>query len=262
MVAQENVLFSTTIRENITYGLPRKQREAVTTEQVEAACRKANAWEFVQTFPRKLETYCGERGVKLSGGQKQRLAIARAIIREPTICLLDEATSALDSKAERVVQVALDRAGQAVKGCTITVAHRLSTVKGCDLILVMDKGKVVERGTHEDLLAIPITKAHDGKTMLTGWYRDLWQTQMGGEPADPKEGEQRGAAAEVRALRAILLREPLARTAQPRTPLARRDDSRHGATPCKEQAKAEAEEGGGIENDEPLRPRRTNTWPI
>ena len=105
VVAQDNVLFSTTIRENITYGLPKKARDLITTDDVEAACRKANAWDFINAFPRKLETYCGERGVKLSGGQKQRLAIARAIIRQPKICLLDEATSALDSKSEEVVQV-------------------------------------------------------------------------------------------------------------------------------------------------------------
>merc|ERR1712054_679954 len=96
VVAQDNMLFSTTIRENIIYGLPRERRESITDAEVEDACRKANAWVFINEFPRKLETYCGERGVKLSGGQKQRLAIARAIIRRPKIILLDEATSALD----------------------------------------------------------------------------------------------------------------------------------------------------------------------
>merc|ERR1711998_150778 len=97
-----------TVRENITYGLPRARRDALTDAEVEDACRKANAWDFIQGFPAKLETFCGERGVKLSGGQKQRLAIARAIIRKPIICLLDEATSALDSSSERVVQACLD----------------------------------------------------------------------------------------------------------------------------------------------------------
>merc|ERR1740121_2990164 len=126
---------------------------------------------FIQDFPRKMETYAGERGVKLSGGQKQRLAIARAIIRKPTIVLLDEATSALDSKAEGVVQAALDRMIEANKtGCTIMIAHRLATVKRCD--------KIMEEGSHDDLLKVPIKKEADG-SMLTGWYHDLWETQMG-----------------------------------------------------------------------------------
>merc|ERR1711967_76497 len=121
------MLFSTTIRENIIYGLPREWRETITDAEIEEACRKANAWVFINEFPRKLETYCGERGVKLSGGQKQRLAIARAIIRRPKIILLDEATSALDSKAEVVVQAAFDKMIDAnPNSCTIMIAHRLT----------------------------------------------------------------------------------------------------------------------------------------
>jgi len=185
VVAQDNVLFSTTIRENIIYGLPRERRETISDAEVEEACRRANAWTFVNDFPRKLETYAGERGVKLSGGQKQRLAIARAIIRKPTIVLLDEATSALDSKAEGVVQAALDKMIEAnATGCTIMIAHRLATVKTCDKIIVMDKGSVVEEGSHKELLEIPIVKKEDG-SMLTGWYNDLWTTQMG--TAESKE---------------------------------------------------------------------------
>jgi ABC-type multidrug transport system fused ATPase/permease subunit len=176
VVAQDNMLFSTTLRENITYGLPRERRESIQDSEIEAACKKANAWSFIHEFPRKLETYAGERGVKLSGGQKQRLAIARAIIRNPTIILLDEATSALDAKAEAVVQAALDQMIEANKsGCTIMIAHRLTTIKRCDCIFFMEKGKIMERGTHEELLSIPITKSDTG-AVLTGWYHDLWST--------------------------------------------------------------------------------------
>ena len=179
VVAQDNVLFSTTIRENITYGLPREERNRISDEQVIDACKKANAWSFINDFPRALETYCGERGVKLSGGQKQRLAIARAIIRKPNIVLLDEATSALDSKSEEVVQAALDQMiTDNASGCTIMIAHRLSTVKNCDTILCMDKGHVVEQGSHDKLLEIAVVKDKEGKT-TAGLYRDLWETQMG-----------------------------------------------------------------------------------
>jgi ABC-type methionine transport system ATPase subunit len=179
VVAQDNMLFSTTIRENIIYGLSRSRRESITDAEIEDACRKANAWVFVNDFPRKLETYAGERGVKLSGGQKQRLAIARAIIRNPTIILLDEATSALDSKAEVVVKDALDKMIAAnATGCTVIIAHRLSTVKTCDKIICMDKGSIKESGSHEKLISIPVKKGPDGE-MLSGWYRDLWETQHG-----------------------------------------------------------------------------------
>mmetsp|Transcript_107025 Transcript_107025/g.301119 ORF Transcript_107025/g.301119 Transcript_107025/m.301119 type:complete len:932 (+) Transcript_107025:1-2796(+) len=181
VVAQDNMLFSTTLRENIIYGIPRERRETIENWEIEEACKKANAWAFVNEFPRKLETYAGERGVKLSGGQKQRLAIARAIIRKPTIVLLDEATSALDSKAEGVVQAALDKMIEDNRnGCTIMIAHRLTTVQRCDAIIVMDKGRIMEQGSHKDLLQIPIKKDEEGK-MITGWYHDLWATQMGND---------------------------------------------------------------------------------
>jgi len=202
VVAQDSVLFSTTIRENIAYGLTKAQRDMLTDADLEAACRKANAWEFVEDFPRRLETYCGERGVKLSGGQKQRLAIARAIIRKPTICLLDEATSALDSKAEGVVQAALDKMiDENASGCTLMIAHRLSTVKGCDKILCLSKGHVAESGTHEELLSIDIEKDASGKT-IRGLYNDLWTTQMGFAGATGAESNPEAAAAKLSAAKA------------------------------------------------------------
>lgn len=185
VVAQESVLFSTTIRENIVYGLPKAERDAITNEDVERVCKQANAWEFISGFPRKLETFCGERGVKLSGGQKQRLAIARAIIRKPRITLLDEATSALDSKSEEVVQEALDHMiGENAAGCTLVIAHRLSTIKNCDKILCMQRGQVIESGSHDELLELPIVRKADGKEMISGLYADLWATQMG--PSEPR----------------------------------------------------------------------------
>lgn len=179
VVAQTTCLFSTTIRENIVYGLPRHIRESVSDVDIEHALRQAFAWDFVNEFPRKLETYAGERGVKLSGGQKQRLAIARAIIRKPTMIFLDEATSALDSKAEVVVQAALDKmVEENASGCTIMIAHRLSTLRTCDRIIVMDKGSIKESGSHDELMDIKIEKDSSG-SMVKGWYRDLYETQHG-----------------------------------------------------------------------------------
>jgi len=178
IVAQDNVMFSTTIRENILYGISKEAREKVTNEDIIDTCKKANAWKFINEFPRSLETFVGERGQKLSGGQKQRLAIARAIIRKPTILLLDEATSALDAKAEKEVQTALNRMIEENKqGCTLIIAHRLTTIRNCDRIVVMDKGKCVEEGDHEHLMGIPIKKDKDGN-MVAGYYHDLWDTQM------------------------------------------------------------------------------------
>ena len=123
------------------------------------------------------------------------MAIARAIIRDPQIVLLDEATSALDSKSEEVVQKALDKMiEQNASGCTLVIAHRLSTVKNCDQILCMQKGHVLERGTHEALLKIPIVKKDDGKEMVSGLYHELWQTQMGED--SEKKDEKKSVAVE------------------------------------------------------------------
>jgi ABC-type multidrug transport system fused ATPase/permease subunit len=146
VVAQENLLLAGTVRSNILYGKP-----DATPAQVEQACRLACAWDFVQALPKGLDTEIGERGVKLSGGQKQRLAIARALLRDPRILILDEATSALDSVSERSFQQALENLR--TDRTTLVIAHRLSTVKNADLLLVFDQGRIVERGTHEELLA-------------------------------------------------------------------------------------------------------------
>uniref|UniRef100_A0A2K5PMR6 Mitochondrial potassium channel ATP-binding subunit n=1 Tax=Cebus imitator TaxID=2715852 RepID=A0A2K5PMR6_CEBIM len=144
-ISQEPVLFGTTIMENIRFGKP-----GASDEEVYAAAREANAHEFITSFPEGYNTVVGERGTTLSGGQKQRLAIARALIKQPTVLILDEATSALDAESERVVQEALDRASA---GRTVLViAHRLSTVRGAHRIIVMADGCVWEAGTHEELL--------------------------------------------------------------------------------------------------------------
>jgi ATP-binding cassette subfamily B protein len=146
VVPQESILFEGTIRDNITYGIS-DIREAA----VETALHDANAWEFIQHLPDLLETHIGERGTKLSGGQKQRLAIARALIRNPRVLILDEATSALDTESEALIQEALSRL---MKGrTTFIVAHRLSTIRNADRIVVLESGRIVEIGAHVELMA-------------------------------------------------------------------------------------------------------------
>ncbi|KAM1058753.1 hypothetical protein TB2_023158 [Malus domestica] len=154
LVSQEPTLFAGTIRENIVYGVSDKVDEL---EVVEAA-RAANAHDFIAGLKDGYDTSCGDRGVQLSGGQKQRIAIARAILRNPVVLLLDEATSALDSRSEKVVQDALERV--MVGRTSVVVAHRLSTIQNCDMIAVLDKGWVVEKGTHSSLLAKGPTGAY------------------------------------------------------------------------------------------------------
>ncbi|KAH7660070.1 Xenobiotic-transporting ATPase protein [Dioscorea alata] len=146
LVGQEPTLFAGTIKENIKYGA-----EEATEVEVEAAARVANAHDFISCLKDGYETSCGDRGVQLSGGQKQRIAIARAVLKNPAILLLDEATSALDSQSEKVVQEALERV--MVGRTSVVVAHRLSTIQNCDLIAVLEKGMVVEKGSHASLLA-------------------------------------------------------------------------------------------------------------
>ncbi|XP_051225560.1 ABC transporter B family member 3-like [Lolium perenne] len=148
LVGQEPVLFNDTIRANITYG----KHGEVTEEEVTTVAKAANAHDFISSLPQGYDTLVGEKGVQLSGGQKQRVAIARAIIKDPKILLLDEATSALDVESERIVQDALDRV--MVSRTTIVVAHRLSTIKGADMIAVLKEGKIAEKGKHEALMRI------------------------------------------------------------------------------------------------------------
>lgn len=148
LVSQEPILFNETIRANIAYG----KLGGATEDEIIEATKAANAHNFISALPHGYETSVGERGLQLSGGQKQRIAIARAILKDPKILLLDEATSALDAESERVVQDALDR----VMGerTTVVVAHRLTTIKGADIIAVVKNGVIAEKGRHEVLMKI------------------------------------------------------------------------------------------------------------
>jgi ATP-binding cassette subfamily B protein len=160
-VPQDPVMFHRSLRDNIAVG-----RVGATDDEVAAAARAANATEFIESLPEAYATLVGERGIKLSGGQRQRLAIARAVLRRAPILVLDEATSSLDSESERLIQQALltVMAGRTA----IVIAHRLSTVRAMDRLIVLDDGAVVEDGTHDELLA------------AGGTYAGLWRTQSGG----------------------------------------------------------------------------------
>jgi subfamily B ATP-binding cassette protein MsbA len=164
LVPQEPALFSGTIRENIAYARP----EASLAE-VEVAARAAHAAEFIERVPGGYQAIVGERGIKLSGGQRQRIALARAILKDPRILILDEATSSLDTESERLIEDALDRL--LTGRTTLIIAHRLSTVRRADRIVVLDRGRIVEQGTHGSLLA------------LGGLYARLYQQQFREEPA-------------------------------------------------------------------------------
>ncbi|CAF3920057.1 unnamed protein product [Rotaria sp. Silwood1] len=146
VVSQEPILFDMSIYENIRFG-----KLNATREEIEQAAQEANAHHFIMQLPNKYETLVGERGAQLSGGEKQRIALARALIKQPTFLLLDEATSALDNASEKIVQEALDRACN--NRTTIVIAHRLTTIRNAHQIYVLDNGSVIEQGTHETLMA-------------------------------------------------------------------------------------------------------------
>ena len=160
IVSQETILFNDTVSNNISYGLPDAD-----LQEIKKASEAANALEFINELPDGFDTIIGEKGARLSGGQRQRISIARAILKNPDILILDEATSALDTESERKVQGAIDNL---VKNRTVVViAHRLSTITKADKIIVLDKGQIIETGTHEELLS------NDGK------YKQLHNIQFG-----------------------------------------------------------------------------------
>jgi subfamily B ATP-binding cassette protein MsbA len=165
IVPQDPALFSGTIRDNIAYARP-----GASAEEVEAAARAAHAHEFIERLPQRYDTLVGERGIKLSGGQRQRVAIARAILKDPAVLILDEATSNLDTESERLIEDAMGRL--LVGRTTLIIAHRLSTVRRADRLVVLDHGQIVEEGTHGELLE------------LRGLYARLYQRQFRDEPSE------------------------------------------------------------------------------
>jgi ATP-binding cassette subfamily B protein len=174
IVPQDTVLFNDTIEYNIAYGRP-----GATRDQIVAAAGAASIHDFIESLPDGYATMVGERGLKLSGGEKQRVAIARTLLKNPAILIFDEATSALDSKAEQAIQAQLKEIAKS--RTTLVIAHRLSTVADAQQIIVLDHGRIVERGTHQSLLA------------ANGLYAQMWERQQARqeeELASPLEIEQ------------------------------------------------------------------------
>ncbi|HBR36495.1 MAG TPA: ABC transporter ATP-binding protein, partial [Sulfitobacter pontiacus] len=186
VVTQEALLFDETLRENIVLG-----RENVSDEELQQALDAAHVSDFLPKLEHGLETRVGPRGSALSGGQRQRVVIARALLRNTPILLLDEATSALDAQSEKVVQQALDRLSQG--RTTLVIAHRLSTIRGADKIVVMDRGRVMDEGKHEDLLArggiyadLYRLQFEDGKTVSDGRnLAAMRRMERGLKPVEP-----------------------------------------------------------------------------
>ena len=161
LIPQETFLFSGTIYENLTFGL-----ESPDMEEVIHCAQMAQIHEFVNTLPLRYETHLDENGSNLSGGQRQRIAIARAMLKKPEILILDEATSNLDAVTEKAIQETLDTYSDGMT--TIIIAHRLSTIRGCDTIFVMEKGRIIESGSHDELMC-----------KENGFYRNLYRAQAG-----------------------------------------------------------------------------------
>lgn len=165
IVPQDVLLFGGSIKENILYGKPN-----ASMDEIIEASKKANAYEFIMSFPQQFETVVGDRGIQLSGGQRQRVAIARAVLKNPSILILDEATSSLDAESERLVQEALDKL--MVGRTSIVIAHRLSTIKNADKIVVVHKGEIKETGTHQELITNENGYYYKLNKMQFEWLKD------------------------------------------------------------------------------------------